>query len=219
MPEREADNYHFDVYDITKVWPHSDYPLQEFGKLILNRNPTNYFAEVEQVAFSPSHFVPGIEPSMDKMLQGRLFSYPDTQRHRLGANYQQLPINCPYRARVQNAQRDGFAVVNNNFGSCPNYEPCSTPGNVIPNPKFTPSECPVSGLMARYQYEHPNDNYEQPRGLWQKVFSEDDRKHFILNLSDPLSQANKNIQIKMLSHWFKVDKDLGNRLGKALRMD
>lgn len=109
------------------MWPHSDYPLIEIGKITLNRNPSNYFAEVEQSAFSPSHMVPGtflwvrsplhpliqagIEPSPDKMLQGRLFSYPDTHRHRLGANYQQIPINCPYAARVLTHARDGPACV------------------------------------------------------------------------------------------------------------
>ena len=87
MPEKDAANYRFDVLDITKVWPHSDYPLQKVGKMTLNRNPENYHAETEQSAFSPSHLVPGIEPSLDKMLQGRLFSYPDTHRHRLGKNY------------------------------------------------------------------------------------------------------------------------------------
>src|SRR6185312_3982177 len=87
------------------VWPHSDYPLMPVGRLVLNRNPQNYFAEVEQAAFSPGNMVPGIEPSPDKMLQARLFSYPDTHRHRLGANYNQLPINCPYAARVRNHHR------------------------------------------------------------------------------------------------------------------
>lgn len=87
MPEKDADTYKFDVFDITKVWPQADYPLQKVGKMTLNRNPENYHAEVEQSAFAPSHLVPGIEPSNDKMLQGRLFSYPDTHRHRLGANY------------------------------------------------------------------------------------------------------------------------------------
>jgi len=134
MPEKEADSYKFDVFDITKIWPHSDYPLREFGRLTLNSNPRNYFAEVEQSAFSPSHFVPGIEPSMDKMLQGRLFSYPDTQRHRLGGNYQQIPVNCPYRARMLNYQRDGAPVVMGNFGKCPNYEPNTEPNSAKPNP-------------------------------------------------------------------------------------
>jgi len=116
MPEKEADNYRFDVFDITKIWPHSDYPLIPVGKLTLNRNPENYFAEIEQSAFSPSHLVPGIEPSNDKMLQGRLFSYPDTHRHRLGGNYDQIPVNCPYRARVAHNQRDGLMQVNGNHG-------------------------------------------------------------------------------------------------------
>ena len=87
IPEAEGEAYKYDIYDITKVWPHSDYPLIPVGKMTLNRNPKNYFAETEQVAFSPSHFVPGVEPSNDRLLQGRLFSYPDTQRHRLGPNY------------------------------------------------------------------------------------------------------------------------------------
>jgi catalase len=96
--------------------------------MTLNRNPENYHAEVEQVAFAPSHLVPGIEPSADKMLQGRLFSYPDTQRYRLGQNYQQIPINCPYRARVANYQRDGAATVNGNQGGVVNHEPNSKGG-------------------------------------------------------------------------------------------
>lgn len=133
MPESEAASYEWDINDITKVWPHSDYPLIRVGKLTLNRNPKNYFAEVEQAAFSPSHMVPGIEPSNDKMLQGRLFSYPDTHRHRLGKNYDQIPINCPYRARVHNYQRDGNMTVNGNQGSQANYEPNSFGG---------PTECP-----------------------------------------------------------------------------
>ena len=102
MTESQGESYRFDIFDITKVWPHSDFPLIPVGKMILNRNPDNFFAEVEQVAFSPGNLVPGIEPSNDKMLQGRLFSYPDTQRHRLGPNFDQIPINCPYRTRVAN---------------------------------------------------------------------------------------------------------------------
>jgi len=123
MPVKDAELYRWNVFDVTKVWPHKDYPLQKVGKMVLNRNPENYFAEVEQAAFSPSHLVPGIEPTNDRMLQGRLFSYPDTHRHRLGVNYKQIPINCPYR--VSNQQRDGKMAVNGNGGSQPNYEPNS----------------------------------------------------------------------------------------------
>ena len=117
MPEKDAAHYKWNIYDVTKVWPQSDYPLIPVGKMVLNRNPDNYFAEIEQAAFSPSHLVPGIEPSNDRLLQGRLFSYPDTQRHRLGVNYKQIPVNCPFRAQVANGQRDGFMVVNGNQGS------------------------------------------------------------------------------------------------------
>jgi len=123
MPEADAAGYKYDIFDVTKVIPHSDYPLQKVGRLTLNRNPLNYHAEVEQSAFSPSHFVPGIETSNDKMLQGRLFSYPDAHRHRLGGNYTQIPINCPYRSKINNGHRDGFFVVDGNQGSAVNHEP------------------------------------------------------------------------------------------------
>ena len=116
MPENEAANYRFNIFDVTKVISQKDYPLIYVGEFVLNRNPENYFAETEQVAFSPGHLVPGMEPSPDKMLQGRLFSYPDTHRHRLGANFEQIPINCPYRARVHNGQRDGPMRIDGNQG-------------------------------------------------------------------------------------------------------
>lgn len=117
IPEKDGFNYKWNIFDVTKIVPHADYPLIPIGKLVLNRNVDNYFAETEQSAFSPGHLVPGMEPSLDKMLQGRLFSYPDTHRHRLGTNYEQIPINCPYRAKVNNSQRDGPMRVNNNGGN------------------------------------------------------------------------------------------------------
>ena len=102
-----------------QIWPHAEYPLIPVGRITLNRNPKNYFAEVEQVAFSPAHLVPGIEASPDKMLQGRLYSYSDTHRHRLGTNYQQIPVNCPFSTRVRNYQRDGPQNVDDNQGTLP----------------------------------------------------------------------------------------------------
>ena len=215
MPEKDAENYRFDVFDITKVWPHADYPLHRVGKMTLNRNPENYHAEVEQSAFSPSHLVPGIEPSNDKMLQGRLFSYPDTHRHRLGKNYEQIPINCPYRARVHHYSRDGAATVNGNFGSAPNYEP-NTQEGPVQDPKAAWSKFAVTGQAGRYAYPHPNTPFEQPRTLWRKVFSETDREHLIQNLSGPLSQAKRPIQEGMLALFYKVDPDYGTRLSKAI---
>ena len=116
MPETDAIKYRFNIFDVTKVISQKDYPLIPVGEMVLNKNPLNYFADTEQSAFSPGHLVPGMEPSPDKMLQGRLFSYPDTHRHRLGANYEQIPINCPYRANVHNGQRDGPMRVDGNQG-------------------------------------------------------------------------------------------------------
>ncbi|PRD24340.1 UNVERIFIED_CONTAM: Catalase [Trichonephila clavipes] len=113
MTFEEAANFRFNPFDVTKVWPQKEFPLIEVGKFVLNRNPKNYFAEVEQIAFSVASLVPGIEASPDKMLQGRLFSYSDTQRYRLGTNYLQLPVNCPYRVRPRNYERDGEMTIQN----------------------------------------------------------------------------------------------------------
>ena len=120
MTPEQAEKFRYNVLDLTKVWPHGEYPLRPIGKLVLNENPQNYFAEIEQAAFSPSHLVPGVEPSADPVLQSRLFSYPDTHRHRLGVNYQQLPVNAPI-VPVANFQRDG-AMAFINQGSRPNYQ-------------------------------------------------------------------------------------------------
>jgi len=212
MPEADAAKYRFDVLDITKVWSHSDYPLHKVGVMTLNRNPENYHAEVEQSAFSPSHLVPGIEPSADKMLQGRLFSYPDTHRHRLGKNYDQIPINCPYRARVNSHIRDGAAVVNGNYGSAHNYEPNSL-GGPKEDPSFAPSKFAVTGQAGRYAYTHPNTYFEQPRTLWEKVFTETERANLISNLSGPLSAVTRrDIQEGMLALFYKIHPDYGTRL-------
>jgi len=158
MKEQDAATYKWNVLDITKVWPHADYPLIPFGKMILNRNPENYFAEVEQATFSPGHLVPGIEASNDKMLQGRMFSYPDTHKHRVGPNSHQVPINCPYRARSLNHQRDGFMTVNGNYGNRPNYEPNSF-GGPEANSQYKIAPFKVTGLVQRYVPNHPNCDF------------------------------------------------------------
>lgn len=162
MPYEDAFKYRINSFDVTKVWPHKDYPPIPVGRLVLNRNPENYFAEVEQAAFSPSHLVPGIEPSPDKMLQGRLFSYPDTHRHRLGPNYEQIPVNCPYAARVSHHQRDGFMTVNGNFGAAPNYEPNSVGGPREDKSTTDVSPYDVQGRVDHYQPRWKNqDDFEQ----------------------------------------------------------
>ncbi|VDM65090.1 unnamed protein product, partial [Strongylus vulgaris] len=164
MTFEQAEKWTMDPFDVTKVWPHNEFPLMPVGKLVLNRNPTNYFAEVEQSAFAPSRLVPGIEFSPDKLLQGRIFSYPDTQYHRLGPNYMQLPINCPYRSRPQNTQRDGLACF---YSEAPHYFPDSFNGHVE-NKERTESVFHVSGDVDRHDPGH-DDDFEQPRIFWQQV--------------------------------------------------
>jgi catalase len=128
MSFAQAEKCSFNPFDLTKVWSHKDYPIQEVGKLVFNRNARNYFAEVEQLAFSPAALVPGIEPSPDKMLQGRLFSYDDTARYRLGPNFRQIPVNCPYRATARTYQRDGTMTMDQGKEGAPNYFPNSFSG-------------------------------------------------------------------------------------------
>lgn len=215
MPEKDADTYRYDVFDVTKVWPQADYPLIPVGKLVLNRNPENYFAETEQSAFAPTNLVPGIEPSNDKMLQGRLFSYPDTHRHRLGANFDQIPINCPYRARVANYQRDGPATVNGNQGSGPNYEPNSL-GGPVEDPQYKWAAQSVSGTTGRFAHVHPNDNFEQPRALFRKVLNEKERTDLIDNIVGAMKPVRRDIQERQVKLFYKVDPEYGGRIAQGL---
>lgn len=217
MPAAEALRYKYDVLDVTKVWPHGDCPLVEVGVLTLNKNPENYFQEVEQAAFSPGHLVPGIEASEDKMLQGRLFSYPDTQRHRLGANYDQIPVNvprmCPLRALHV---RDGQMCVNGNYGSLPNYEPNSQPGAAKECAAARPSAVPLSGVVANYKYQHPNDDFEQVGVLYRKVMTPQDRDALISNIAAHLKNARKDIQERQVKLFARADPDYGRRVALAL---
>ncbi len=152
MPEQAAETYHVNPFDLTKVWPYRDYPLIEVGELVLNRNPENYFAEVEQAAFAPANVVPGIGFSPDKMLQARILSYPDAHRHRMGANYQALPVNRP-RCPVHHYHRDGHLRFDGNSGASPNYEPNSFGGPVEDDsyrePRCASTATPTATTTAR----------------------------------------------------------------------
>ena len=215
MPEAEGESYKYDIFDVTKVWPHSDYPLQEVGKMVLNRNPENWFAEVEQAAFSPSNLVPGIEASNDKMLQGRLFSYPDTHRHRLGRNYDQMPINHSYRSKINNYQRDGQTRVDGNGGSSVNYEP-NTRGGPQPDPKFKKSPVKVSEHGGRFKYTHPNTDFEQVKIFYNKVLNETERQHLINNIVDHMGNTRKEIKLRAVEIYKKIDPDFGARVEAKL---
>lgn len=218
MTPEEAESYRFDPFDITKVWPHADYPPITIGRMVLNRNPENYFAEVEQSAFSPANFVPGIAASPDKMLQGRLFSYHDTHRHRLGPNYHLLPVNSAKGCPVNNYQRDGFMRFDNNGGGSPNYYPNSF-GWPEPDPKAAEPAFDVSGKAGRQKYIHPNDDFVQSGDLYRKVMTDTDRDHLIGNIVSHLCNAQKRIQYRQTAVFFKADPDYGRRVAKGLNLD
>lgn len=217
MTFQQAETCKFNPFDLTKIWSQKDYPLIRVGKLCLDRNPKNYFAEVEQIAFSPAHLVPGIEPSPDKMLQGRLFSYSDTHRHRLGANYLQLPVNCPFRSGPKNYQRDGPMCFTNNQEGAPNYFPNSFSG---------PLECPraarlnikesVSGDILRYDSGQTEDNFFQATIFWQKVLDEAAKKRLVDNIVDHLKGAAGFIQERAVKNFTLVDPEFGSRLRSGL---
>ena len=218
MTEEEGLNYHWDIFDITKVWPHAEVPPIKVGKLVLNRNPVNYFAEVEQAAFCPGNLVPGVATSQDKMLQARLFSYHDTHIHRLGSNYHLLPVNAPKNAPEASYQRDGFMRFDENGGGGPNYWPNSVGG---PQPDQATGEhaFKVSGLAARTPYPHPNDDFQQAGVLYRKVMTDEDRDNLIGNIVDHLGGAQKRIQLRQTAIFFKADPEYGSRVAKGLGLD
>ena len=216
MTPEQKENYRFDSFDITKVWRHADAPLIPFGRMVLNRNPQNYFAEVEQSAFSPGNFVPGIGPSPDKLLQGRLFSYHDTHRHRLGPNYHLIPVNAPKAAR-STYQRDGAMLMDPNEGDGPNYWP-NTFGGPEPASEFAGPPVDVSGLAARHSYRLSDDDFVQAGDLYRKVMTDEDRDHLINNIVSHLGAAQKRIQLRQTALFYKADPDYGHRVAEGLRV-
>ncbi|WP_163582636.1 catalase [Gracilibacillus saliphilus] len=218
MPAEEAKDYRYDPFDVTKVWPHADYPLVEVGKMVLDRNPENYFAEVEQAAFSPGHFVPGIEASPDKMLQGRLFAYSDAHRYRIGANHEALPINRS-KAPVNNYQRDGQMRFDENGGSAPNYEPNSfaEAPKETPENKINPFE--VNGFADSVAYDS-DDHYSQPRALFRDVMDQEEREHLMQNFADHLSGVTREgIVERQLGLFYKVDPELAEGVAAKLGVE
>lgn len=218
MTPEQVENYRFDSFDITKVWPHADVPLLPFGRLVLNRNPGNYFADVEQAAFSPGNFVPGIGPSPDKMLQGRLFSYHDTHRHRLGPNYHLLPVNAPKASPENSYQRDGFMRGDANGGGGPNYYPNSM-GGAEPDPHAAQPPLDISGTAKRYAYTLTDDDFVQAGDLYRKVMTDMDRDHLIGNIVSHLGKAQKRIQMRQTALFYKADTEYGLRVAEGLGLD
>lgn len=207
----------FDPLDATKTWPENKFPLMPAGKMMLNRNPENYFAEVEQAAFCPASIIPGIEFSADKLLQGRIFSYADTQRHRLGPNYLQLPTNRP-QVPVNNNQRDGAMQYAPYGGGTVNYEP-NTLANGIPcEAPATPTEdSNIKGKVVRQKISLTNDF--QQAGERYRSLGKMDQDHLVDNIADSLGKANKPIQQRMVASLKKADPELGKRIAKELGLD
>jgi catalase len=214
MPEAEADQTPYDPFDLTKVWPHKDYPLVEVGVLELNRNPDNYFAEVEQAGFSPANVVPGIGHSPDKMLQFRIFSYADAHRYRLGVNYEHLPVNRP-RCPVHNYYRDGTLRFDQNGGGSVNYEPNSFNG-----PKQDPStkEPPLklTGEADRYDHRAGNDDYAQPGNLF-RLMNAAQKEQLFGNIAAAMQGVPEEIVHRQLAHFAKADPAYAEGVEKALR--
>ncbi|MDP8267087.1 MAG: catalase [Candidatus Tenebribacter davisii] len=216
MPEIDAEHYRWNPFDLTKVWPHTDYPLIEVGVMELNRNPENYFADVEQSAFAPSNVIPGISFSPDKMLQARIFSYADAHRYRLGVNYERLPVNNPHAAKVQNKyQRDGHMRFDDNGGAGPNYEPNSFDGPVEDH-SYNEPPLKISGDADRYEQKRGvDDDYIQPGNLF-RLMTEKQQQELIENIIKPLKNVPGEIQEKMVAHFRKADKKYGDGIARGL---
>jgi len=214
LSPEQAKKFRWNIFDLTKVWPQSEVPLRRFGRFTLNKNPENYFAEIEQAAFSPSHMVPGVEPSADPVLQSRLFSYPDTHRHRLGVNYQQIPVNCPLRA-FSPYQRDGFMTVNGNYGANPNY-PSSFRELAFRSVKASQEHEKWVGAVVSKQIPVTDEDFVQPNGLWQVLGRQPgQQENFVKNVSEHLSHANERVRKKTYEMFYRINKALGRKVEKA----
>jgi catalase len=213
MPEKEAQTYHLNPFDLTKVWPHQNFPLVEVGELVLDRNPENYFAEVEQAAFDPKNVVPGMGYSPDKMLQARLISYPDAHRYRIGVNYDTLPVNkaqCP----VHTYHRDGAMRFDGNSGSAPNYEPNSFNGPVE-DPAYRERPRTITGAVDRHNHRLDGDYYSQPGNLF-RLIGPDAQKRLIGNIVASMKSVPKRIQERQIQHFFKADPNWGQGVAEGL---
>jgi catalase len=215
MPQADADKMPFNPFDLTKVWPHRDFPLIEVGTLELNRNPDNYFAEIEQAAFSPSNIVPGIGFSPDKMLQARIFAYADAHRYRLGTHYEALPVNaakCP----VHHYHKDGPMRFFRNDTGNPDayYEPNSFSGPVEA-PAYREPPLSVSGDADRYDHRVGNDDYTQPGNLF-RLMKPDARQRLMDNIAAAMQGVPTEIVRRQVLHFYRADPDYG--IGVATRM-
>ncbi|MBS1486126.1 MAG: catalase [Bacteroidetes bacterium] len=214
MTEEQANQHYHNPFDLSKVWPHKEFPLIDVGEFELNRNPENYFAEVEQAAFNPAHIVPGIGFSPDKMLQGRLFSYGDAQRYRLGVNHAQIPVNapkCPYHSY----HRDGAMRVDGNFGGTKGYEPNSY-GQWEEQPQYKESLLALHGGAGHWNFcEDDHDYYTQPGNLF-RLMTNEKKQILFSNTAAEVGGAEKFVQVRHIRNCYKADPAYGEGVAKAL---
>ncbi|TEW44474.1 catalase [Psychromonas algicola] len=217
MPEKEAEAYDVHPFDLTKVWPHADYPLIDVGVMELNRNPDNYFAEVEQAAFNPANVVPGISFSPDKMLQGRLFSYGDAQRYRLGVNHVHIPVNQP-KCPVNSYHRDGAMRVDGNYGSTKGYEPNSA-GLWQQQSAQQDPQLALNDAAYNWDFrEDDSDYYSQPRKLF-NLMTPAQQKVLFENTARSIGSASVEVQHRHITNCYKADPAYGEGVAKALNID
>ncbi len=216
MPEEDVGKHWYNPFDLTKVWPHDDYPLIEVGEMELNRNPDNYFAEIEQAAFSPSNFVPGIGPSPDKMLQARIWSYADAHRYRLGTHYEALPVNAP-KCPVHHYHKDGamrfFEPKHDNVDAY--YEPNSF-GGPEQNPDVSEPPLDLNGAADRYDHRRDNDDYRQAGDLF-RLMSAEEQYRLCANIAGAMDGVPEFIIKRQLSHFEKADPAYAAGVEKALK--
>ena len=221
MPFEDAASYRFNPFDVTKVWPHADYPPVTIGRLVLDRNPRNHFAEVEQAAFDPGNMVPGIGPSPDKMLLGRMFSYPDAHRYRIGTNYNQLPINRP-RVPVRNYDQDGSMRYIHN-GAKNVYAPNSYGGPRADPSSAEPSWAVDAGEIGRYAYEAhaDDDDFVQAGSLCRHVLNDAERERLVMNVVGHLSrpEMSSDVLLRAIGYWRRIDPAIGGAVSRGLGLE
>ena len=214
MPEKDAKTYRFHPFDLTKVWSQKDYPLIEVGIVELNKNPENYFAEVEQSAFDPANVVPGIGYSPDRMLQGRLFAYGDTARYRLGINHSQLPVNAP-KVPVHSTHRDGY-MQNGNYGGYMNYNPSSIPGYTedknAREPKLNPALFEKETAIYDWDYRADDNDYYTQAGDLYRLLSAEEKERLCQNIKEAMEGVDVKIKKLQIEHFKKADPAYGKRV-------
>ncbi|PHQ91921.1 MAG: catalase [Sulfurimonas sp.] len=216
MTEEEAQALSFNPFDLTKIWAKKDYPLIDVGTLELNRNPENYFADVEQAAFNPASVVPGISFSPDKMLQGRLFSYGDAQRYRLGVNHHLIPVNQA-RCKVNSYHRDGAMRTDGNFGGTTSYEPNSD-GTWQEQPDFREPPMKFDGTLANHNHREDNDDYFTQAGDLFRLMTKEKQDLLCENTGRAMGDAPLKIKFKHIRHCYQADKAYGEGIAKAINV-